>query len=67
MTFVSGLRVVMRKLRVWPARMASGLDSVAGPDFHFALSMELSAERSIWPVDECSAAAGVASGRVQWA
>lgn len=57
----------MRKLRVWPARTASGLDSVAGPDFHFALSIELNAERSSWPADEGSASAGAASGRVQWA
>ena len=57
----------MRKLRVCPARMASDLVSIAGPDFHFALSMELRAERSTWPVDEGWDAAGVASGRVQWA
>lgn len=67
MVFASGFRLIMRKLRVWPARIASDLDSVAGPDFHFALSMELSAERSTWPVAAGSAAAGVASGRVQWA
>src|SRR5580692_6952375 len=50
--------IVMRKLRIWPARTASDFASVGeGPLFQRAASIELKEDRSAAPVCDCSFAA----------